>query len=581
MSLFRIPAAVLLRRSTLNRTITTQSLRIVQQPASPSTSVAQLKNADIKSLAGRLILFKNYRRPYSTEATGESAASSEQQPNVTNWRQKLDELKSTNALDEASLTEVFAHCRKAHDFETALHALQLARDAGIELTADIYSSVIAAGINEVRFGAIRELFGEPIQEVNHAPKGPGKNYDQIKALLEEMKSRQLELPMWFHEQLVGRMSYLGQAGIVVNLVVALEKRGIVPSITLYNKALHLLPRKGMTDRGENLFNKLIMKGLANYQTYTTWMSSLVLMERYNEVEQTFRSMSKLFKPDIVAYNILINSRLKGENFSGALEIFDSLRQRQVEGVFPDQYTVSTFLDYMLVSGNVQHSQRLFPHLGEVGFPSSSQNYGLLLRFFARYDEAQFGPMLRKILAEKPELQDIFFYNSLLRILTDNQVLSEVKKELGICVSDKLDMAQTSPLLDTLSNAPLATRAIVFLMERNNIKMDEFTFECLMRQMLNRKEYATVERIYSNAMEHATGFSYTMRNMRLTALLMSKDAIIVDQVLEEMRTQRIPVYPRNVALCKDMGVSLPDGVFSPSGRPVRGGNEKPHKSIEYI
>jgi pentatricopeptide repeat protein len=513
-------------------------------------------------------LFRLNRRYSSSTVENESIHLNENftEASKVNIQVELEELKANNNLNEENLKALLGQCRKEHDFETALKALKMAKEANIELSSEIYSQVLGSGLYNLKFFEIRELFGESnIPPEKDSDRTHTKNFNQLKILLDEIHNKGYEIQMWIYESLVTRMHGAGQAGVIVNLILGLEKKGIIPTISMYNRALHIFPRKGLTDRAESLFNKLVMKGLANYQTYTTWMASLVLMERFNEVEQVFRTISKLFSPDLIAFNILINSRLKAENFNGALEVFDKLRLGEIEGIKPDGYTISTFLDHMLATGNVQNTQRLFPYLSQLGFPKSSQDYGLLLRFFARYDDSQFKPLLKSFIVEKKELQDLTFYNALLRILTDSQVLAEVKKELGIVVSEGFDMGFKSALLDTIPSAPLATRAIVYLMERGNVKPDDFTFETIMRQLVNRHEYETADNLYS----YYKGISnhnptYTLKNLRLTALLSLRKGEESRKHLEEMRITRAPVYPRNLELCQEMNIQLPQGIPSLNG-----------------
>src|SRR5258708_6958723 len=94
---------------------------------------------------------------------------------------QLEELTAANNLTIANLETVLAQCRKEHDFETALQALQVARETEIELTSEIYSQALASGMYEIKYYEIRELFGELINSSEkEVERTHTKNFEGLK-----------------------------------------------------------------------------------------------------------------------------------------------------------------------------------------------------------------------------------------------------------------------------------------------------------------------------------------------------------------------------------------------------------------
>ena len=120
-----------------------------------------------------------------------------------------------------------------------------------------------------------------------------------------MKSLKIQPTAWFYEEMANFLTATNQAGVLINLATAMEKRGEIPSIKFYNRMLHCLPRCGLLDRASMLFNRMVLKGTADYYTFLVRASSLVYINQLEAARAVISDLKGKFPLDVVAYNILI------------------------------------------------------------------------------------------------------------------------------------------------------------------------------------------------------------------------------------------------------------------------------------
>ena len=83
----------------------------------------------------------------------------------------------------------------------------------------------------------------------------------------------------FYNHLATSLSSELHGGVMLNIAMAMEKRGIQPSNFYYNRMLDTLLRCGYSDRAVMLFNRMVINDVATLDTYVAWLNAMVDLNR--------------------------------------------------------------------------------------------------------------------------------------------------------------------------------------------------------------------------------------------------------------------------------------------------------------
>ena len=109
-----------------------------------------------------------------------------------------------------------------------------------------------------------------------------QHYEQVKQIMEWMKQDGIELEPFFYDDLAIFLCHDMHGGVMLNIAMAMEKRGIQPSNFYYNRMLDTLMRCGYSDRAVMLFNSMVFNDVATIDTYVAWLNVMIDTNRIPE-----------------------------------------------------------------------------------------------------------------------------------------------------------------------------------------------------------------------------------------------------------------------------------------------------------
>ena len=491
-------------------------------------------------------------------------------------------LKSSKGTPSSSdYTSVLRQLSEARDFNRCKSLLAEIKAAGIEIDSEMFSLVLNSGRRTLRSNEIRELFGDSTDYFSRNKSGhdnaesssttntPSRSlfFEQFSEIVKEMKSKSIHPTVWFYEEVANFLTSINQAGVLINLATAMEKRGEQPSTKFYNRMLHCLPRCGLLDRASMLFNRLVLKGNADYYTYLVRASSLVYVNQMEAARAVLSDMKGKFQMDAVAYNILIKSYLAQGNCEQAVQVFKQMTRDP--SIAPNRVTCRTFLSYFYETANLTHSEPIVSYFEKVNFPETFEDYGNVIKFFARYDPPKVLDIFKQI-KEKLGNSEVVHdknqvYHAFLRVLNDRQVTNDWKNSFSKLILEEKQSKNTSA---TSKNSPLNAPDLPY-----NFKMiierieapDSVTYEIVLKKLIQLRRFDAVKSLYQSMFSpqnpHNVSAQPVHRNLYLTALLMSREIEAARDFITEMHARRIPISSKNTGLLEEAGVELPRGALT--------------------
>lgn len=494
-------------------------------------------------------------------------------------------LKSSKTPSASDFVAVLRQLSEARDFNRCKSLFSEIKAAGIEIDSEMFSLVLSSGRRTLRSNEIRELFGDsadyfqrkangssesssPPQSSNEITRSPF--FENISEIVKEMKSKSVYPAVWFYEELANFLTSINQAGVLINLATAMEKRGEQPSTKFYNRMLHCLPRCGLLDRASMLFNRLVLKGNADYYTYLVRASSLVYVNQMEAARAVLSDMKGKFQMDQVAYNILIKSYLAQGNCEQAVQVFKQMT-RDPE-IAPNRVTCRTFLSYFYESADLTHSEPIVGYFEKANFPETFEDYGNVIKFFARYDPPKVLEIFKQVQGKFVTTSESSssshdknqVYHAFLRVLNDRQVTNDWKNSfsklvLGDEKSGKETKESSSPL-----NAPDLPFNFKMIIDRIEAP-DSVTYEIVLKKLIQLRRYDAVKSLYQSMFSpqnpHNVSAQPVHRNLNLTALLMGRETEAVRDFISEMHGRRIPISGKNTLLLEEAGIELPRGALT--------------------
>lgn len=612
----RSPANSILRAAAI-RTIT-NSTKIPAKcapPASSSSAINPLSTGSLTNLL-RKVQITNYSSTTTTLRNEDDGivdaleGSSKQNSSMTSqtalhnnstaeviWNE-FQALKSSKTPGGGDYLRVLKQLSEARDFVRCRSVFDEIKAAGMAVDSEIYSLCLNSGRRTLRANEIRELFGDNINyNSNNSEFNNNRNqsyqqqpqqgssftrsqfYEQISGLVEEMRSAGIRPTTWFYEELANFLTAINQAGVLVNLATAMEKRGEAPSTKFYNRMLHCLPRCGLLDRAGMLFNRMVLRGQADYYTYLVRASSLVYVNQMEAARAVLTDMKSKFPMDTIAYNILIKSYLAQGNCEQAVAVFKQMT-RGDPSIAPNRITCRTFLSYFYDSANLTHSEPIVGYFERANFPETLEDYANVIKFFARYDPPKVGEIFEKVsqkfTPKSSPLEKNQIHHAFLRILNDRQVTNDWKKVFSnlILNSQISSNSNSNPNIDNNTdntndiiantNNPLLSPELPHQFKEIVSKIespDSVTYEIVMKKLLQLRRYEATKRLYNSVYSGAVAVQPVHRNLYLTALLAGREFEAARDFINEMQTRRIPISGKNTLMLEEAGIELPRGALT--------------------
>ncbi len=472
----------------------------------------------------------------------------------------------------------YAACMKklseARDFTRCAELLKDLKAAGMEADSEIYSLVLSSVRRTLRPAEIRQIFGEAFparfedgeKEVSANEHTTSPFFSQVRQIVNEMRSAGVKPAMWFYEDFANQFAVTNQGGLLINLATAMEKRGEEPSTKFYNRMLHCLPRCGLIDRASMLFNRMVLRGTADYFSYLVRASALIYTNQPEAARAIISDAQARFPMDSVAYNILVKSYLAQGDSMEAIKIFHQMTENPA--ITPTRVTCRTFLSYFYESGDLSMAEPVVNYFTKAGFPETSEDYANLIKFFARYDPTRVTEVIKDLRAKVPEsLGSNYILHAFLRILNDRQVMADWKRALSEFILEAVPEAgkgtESNFFAEISNELPFHYRAIL----QRITQPDNTTLEIVMKKLLQLKRFDSVRSLYDSifATDSRVPASVSVapvhRNLYLTALISSNELQMARDFVSDMQQRRIPISGKNTSMLEAAKIEVPAGAMT--------------------
>lgn len=182
----------------------------------------------------------------------------------------------------------------------------------------------------------------------------------------------------------------GRHKAMLSFYSAVEDRGIVLSISVYNFMLSSLQKKSFHGKVVMLWRQMVDKRVVpNHFSFTVVITSLVKEGLSEEAFKTFDEMKSFgFVPEEVTYSLLISLSSKNSRLDEALRLYEEMRCR---GIIPSNYTCASLLSLYYKSGDYPKAIGLFQEMERNKIKADEVIYGLLIRIYGKlglYEDAQ-------------------------------------------------------------------------------------------------------------------------------------------------------------------------------------------------
>ncbi len=511
--------------------------------------------------------------PIAEESTSTTANSNEVSPaeqgdavNVESIMSKYQEAKASSSLTQSDYESFLKTLSGENSFKECYSIWKDMKEAGVSITSNCYAYVFQSGRKTLKISEIRALFGRPLprraEQSETEPTTQATSsyfFSQISEVKQMMDQDGVEFEQWFWDDVSSWLSTINQGGLLINIALALEERGISPSVHFYNKMLYTLPRCGFADRADLLFSRMLLNKVTDLQSYVIRLGSLVFMARYDEADKLFIELCKTYEPNEIAYNTIIHGYLRANQVEKALKVFEAMKQS--ESARPSHVTANTFLSYFYDSGELGYAKEILEYFKDtIGFPKNSAEKGHLLKFFARYEPSKAAELLNSMIAHQTNF-DIEVYNSLLAILVDRRIPAEWKRTLGSLPLDKTYPPKVDGLAEVCISLPYHIRHLVGRMEAYNIKPRSTTYDYLMKAILARKDFNALIKIYQDMLAKNVPAFSSHHNCYLSALIQMKaPEEQIQSFLSKMRIKRWPISSVNSRRLDEANITVPPGSF---------------------
>lgn len=488
----------------------------------------------------------------------------------------LQSLKAERQLSTADYADCMRKLAEARDFTRAFELLQEMKASSDSVPdAEIYSLVLSSVRRTLRPSEIRLLFGE-VQTSQRFSNNSNEESDasavspffaQVKEILGEMREKGFRPAMWFYEDFANQFAVTNQGGLLINLATAMEKRGEEPSTKFYNRMLHCLPRCGLIDRASMLFNRMVLRGTADYYSYLVRASSLIYTNQPEAARAIISDARARFPLDSVAYNILIKSYLAQRNSEEAIRIFHQMTKEA--SIAPTRVTCRTFLSYFYESGDLSIAEPVVAYFAKAGFPETVEDYGNLVKFFARFDPPRVLEVMRELMNKSAEnVSNNHILHAFLRILNDRRVLPDWKRSFAEFILEQTaEVKSPAESVDFFSkHCPELPYHYRMILQRI-ISPDATTLEIVMKKLLQLRRFDAVRALYDaifapdSQAPASVSVASVHRNLYLTALLSANDLEASKSFVTDMQQRRIPISGKNTTLMESLSIALPAGAMT--------------------
>jgi pentatricopeptide repeat protein len=420
------------------------------------------------------------------------------------------------------------------------------------------------------------LFGEPLDNVSHESSNPSNSDQQPRVsehflsvckLLEEMKNKNFELDASFYDDIAKSLAAGRQAGILINISTALEKRGVTPSIYFYNQLLSTLPKKGFLQRATTLYEKLVTRGLAVYSTHMIRINQLFQSGLFEQGLNMHKEIVKKSQATRVSYNILINGYLRVNRLGDALKAYNEMK---AQGFNPDRVTISQFLSHFYFSSDLNGASMILGDLKLAEYPKTASDYGLLIRLNARYDPSQAILLLKE--ATGKGYVDQRLVSDIIRVITDKRVVNEWKDAIHEAFLEAVGISHPNtdgPLCKIIPERTVSipggqpyrhmVKEIAGVVEEKGWVPSYFLLEYVVRRMVVQQDTTHLAEFEDYIRNNKLAPSWNLKNLLIQAHLVAGDRQSAMDMLNNLIRSKSALTQSTIKTMDQHGLSVPPGI----------------------
>ncbi|CBI26526.3 unnamed protein product, partial [Vitis vinifera] len=231
----------------------------------------------------------------------------------------------------------------------------------------------------------------------------------------------------------------GRHKAMLSFYSAVQERGIIPSIAVFNFMLSSLQKKSL--HGKVIDFSLVKDGLVE------------------ESFKTFYEMKNLgFVPEEVTYSLLISLSSKTGNRDEAIKLYEDMRYRRI---VPSNYTCASLLTLYYKNGDYSRAVSLFSEMEKNKIVADEVIYGLLIRIYGK-----------------------------LGLYEDAEKTFKETEQLGLLTNEKTYIAMAQVHLNSGNFEKALT--IMELMRSRNIWFSRFSYIVLLQCYVMKEDLASAE-----------------------------------------------------------------------------------------
>lgn len=162
--------------------------------------------------------------------------------------------------------------------------------------------------------------------------------------------------------------------------------GISPDLIAFSLMIDLYGSVGEEQKAQLFFKKLLDIGIApDAITLNIMLKIYQKTDDINAAEAVFKILKKKFKPDIEAFNIMININKRHKNATRVNELLDEMSDA---GHQPDIVTANTVLDMYLKIGSFKAAELLYTSMQRYGLTPDKYTHHIMHDVYEKSREAE-------------------------------------------------------------------------------------------------------------------------------------------------------------------------------------------------
>ncbi|XP_074263940.1 pentatricopeptide repeat-containing protein At1g20300, mitochondrial-like [Silene latifolia] len=352
--------------------------------------------------------------------------------------------------------------------------------------------------------------------------GKAKEFDVAWGLIDEMKSRKLEIPSDIFVRLIKRYVRAGMISEAIHAFNRMEEYGCSPDSAAISAVIAILVKKkkaveaqsffdGLKDRfeldvvvytnlvsgwctvgniseAERVFGEMKTKGIVpNVYTYTIVIDGLC---RHGQISRAHDVLSEMiekgFQPNAATFNSLMRVHVKARKTEKVLQVYNQMKKL---GCQPDAITYSFLIDCQCRNGNRDDAMKLIDQMVNKGIVPSVHSFNLIFSCIVKARDVNAADKLFAMMKELKCQPNTVTYNVLMKMFVELKSTDKVFK-----LKKEMDELEVELNVNTYSNLISmfcamghwsdACKYFKEMIEEKNLRPSTHLYEMVLKQLKN-------------------------------------------------------------------------------------------------